>query len=456
MSGQLANREPLNDVSDFRNGARTLVGACGSTPARLASGIDPTAVLALQRAAGNRAVAGLLTRPAATVADRPSPVPSRLRAGERSTVFEGLRSAYLRPLSRSPSDVLRQDTAAGSVTGADGTQGAGASGGYEPGEKEESRTSPGGVEETKDGTLLFNFAENSNAIKPEHEARLRKFVRDARLDSKESLFPIKEIVGFGDAVNRQGGNTELREDRALTIQAFLSIIGTIDANIGIARPAAPDRFIDTNETRAGRSHNRAVLITTDAFLPPDPVIGPVRFRLQVKVIARPRIPVATQLANVRRAYAPHFISVDVTPTEEVAPEDGARFNTVSVGHCSVDEEIAPDLKSLHETLRGNAGDKVIVMFLVHDILRDTQESGFVKDNGCARHPADKPGGVVAFDAGPWTLAHEIGHVLGVIKHAQADPDRLMHIPTKPSTDTPPTLAPDEVQLIRTSRLLRFR
>jgi outer membrane protein OmpA-like peptidoglycan-associated protein len=454
MSGQLANREPLSDVNGPRNDARTVVG--GGAPGRLASGIDPTAVLALQRVAGNRAVAALVTSPAATVAERPSPVLGRRRAGERRAVLRGLLPGYLRPLSRSPGDVLSQDTAAGDVIGGDGTQGVGAFGGYEPGEKEESRTSPGGVEETKDGTLLFNFAVNSNAIKPEHEVRLRKFVREARLDSKESLFPIKEVVGFGDAVNRQGGNTELREDRALTIQGFLSMIGTIDANIGTARPAAPDRFIDTNETRAGRSHNRAVLITTDAFLPPDPVIGPVRFRLQVKVIAPPRIPVATQLANVRRAYAPHFISVDVTPSVVVAPEDGARFNVVSVGHCDVSEDVAPDLKSLHETLRGSADDTLIVMFVVHDILRDTQGSDFVKDNGCAHHPADKPGGVVAFDAGPWTLAHEIGHVLGIIHHAQTDPDRLMHIPTKPSTDTPPTLAPDEVQLIRTSRLLHFR
>jgi len=34
-------------------------------------------------------------------------------------------------------------------------------------------------------------------------------------------------------------------------------------------------------------------------------------------------------------------------------------------------------------------------------------------NGCATHPSDKPGAVVAQIASQWTMAHEIGHVLGL-------------------------------------------
>lgn len=182
--------------------------------------ISPDSVLALQRAVGNRATAQLL----------------------RSTITK-------RPV---------------------GKRGVGASGGYELGEKEESRTSAGGVEETKDGTLLFNFAVNDNVIKPEHETHLRKLVKDLRWDSKDSLFPIKEIIGFTDAVYRKGGNTELRADRADSVQAFLEMVGTIRANSGIFTAAPPERFVATNETREGRARNRAVVITTDAFLPPEP------------------------------------------------------------------------------------------------------------------------------------------------------------------------------------------
>jgi outer membrane protein OmpA-like peptidoglycan-associated protein len=151
-----------------------------------------------------------------------------------------------------------------------GEPGVGASTGYEAGEKAASQISPGRVEDTKDGTLLFDFAVNSNGIKQEHEAKLRQMFKDLRWDSKESLFPIKEIIGFTDAVHRQGGNVALREDRADTVQAFLQIIGTIKANQGVVRAAPEDRFVATNETRDGRARNRSVLIVTDAFLPPEP------------------------------------------------------------------------------------------------------------------------------------------------------------------------------------------
>jgi outer membrane protein OmpA-like peptidoglycan-associated protein len=392
--------------------------------ARLGAGGSPelgaARVLALQRSAGNRAVARLLGRSE----------------------------------TRHPRVLLRQ-TAAERANRTAGRPGVGALAGYDPGEREASRTSPGGVESTEDGFLLFNFAVNGDVIKAEHEAALRKFVRDSKLDSKESLFPIKEIIGFGDAVHRQGGNAELREDRAESVQSFLSQIGTIDANLGVARAAASDRFITTNETAVGRARNRAVLITTEAFLPPEPKQGLVRFRLLVKVIANPRIEVAAQVKNVGRAYGPHLIGVELFQQQVVPPDEGSRFNVVSVGHCSVSEDIAPDLKELHDTLRGNVRDDVIVMFIVHDILKDTDSGDSVKINGCARHPADKPGGVVAHDAGPWSLAHEIGHILGVVEHSD-DPNALMHIPTTTDEDKPPTLSDDELDRIRRSRLVHFR
>jgi hypothetical protein len=44
--------------------------------------------------------------------------------------------------------------------------------------------------------------------------------------------------------------------------------------------------------------------------------------------------------------------------------------------------------------------------------------------GCAAHPPDRPGAIVATSlATEWTLAHEIGHVLG-LEHVDAV-DRLM-------------------------------
>jgi len=44
-------------------------------------------------------------------------------------------------------------------------------------------------------------------------------------------------------------------------------------------------------------------------------------------------------------------------------------------------------------------------------------------NGCAAHPAGKPGAVVVKTASHWTFAHEIGHILG-LNHVN-DNNRLM-------------------------------
>ena len=44
-------------------------------------------------------------------------------------------------------------------------------------------------------------------------------------------------------------------------------------------------------------------------------------------------------------------------------------------------------------------------------------------NGCGAHPAGRPGAAVASGCSAWTLAHEIGHVLG-LSHVN-DNNRLM-------------------------------
>jgi outer membrane protein OmpA-like peptidoglycan-associated protein len=222
-------------------------------------------VLALQRSAGNRATVALLQRTKVT----------KRKVGERGT---------------------------------------GAATGYEPGEKEASRTSTGQVESTKDGTLLFDIAVNSNDFKAEHETQLRKMFKDLRWDSTRSLFPIKEIVGFTDAVHRQAGNEELREERADTVQAFLQIIGAHKSNVGVVRAAPADRFIDTNETRAGRAHNRAVLIVTDAFLPPpDPDPPPVPPPNSVKDCCTP-FPTRAEAIAVRDRMLRHNPDVPLEAT----------------------------------------------------------------------------------------------------------------------------------------------
>jgi hypothetical protein len=55
--------------------------------------------------------------------------------------------------------------------------------------------------------------------------------------------------------------------------------------------------------------------------------------------------------------------------------------------------------------RNDAGPNDIVVYFVQSTIPPL--------NGCAAFPAGQPGAVVTQGASPWTMAHEVGHVLGL-------------------------------------------
>ena len=72
-------------------------------------------------------------------------------------------------------------------------------------------------------------------------------------------------------------------------------------------------------------------------------------------------------------------------------------------------------------------------------------------NGCATHPAGRPGAVVAQGATRWTLGHEVGHVL-TLRHVN-DNNRLMTgNGTANITNAPPDLTAQEVIAMRANNL----
>jgi hypothetical protein len=84
--------------------------------------------------------------------------------------------------------------------------------------------------------------------------------------------------------------------------------------------------------------------------------------------------------------------------------------------------------------RNSAGANDVVAYFV----RSTQPPF----NGCAAFPSGRPGAAVASGASAWTLAHEIGHVLG-LSHVN-DNNRLMTgNGTDNITNPPPDLIASE-------------
>jgi outer membrane protein OmpA-like peptidoglycan-associated protein len=147
--------------------------------------------------------------------------------------------------------------------------------GYEPGEKAASAKSPGKVERTSEGIVLFGFPVNKQFTKPEHRARLRQIVTDFDLANPNTVTPIRKIIGFTDDIRRSGGNVALREDRAEAVRSVLSSTGGEESVLGDDVGAPAGQFIATNDTREGRERNRAVIITFDTKMPEPPEAGSV-------------------------------------------------------------------------------------------------------------------------------------------------------------------------------------
>ncbi|WP_203758689.1 hypothetical protein, partial [Cellulomonas chitinilytica] len=70
-------------------------------------------------------------------------------------------------------------------------------------------------------------------------------------------------------------------------------------------------------------------------------------------------------------------------------------------------------------LRNGCGANDLVAYLVRSVIQTTPGGGAL--NGCASHPAGEPGAAVARIASQWTLAHEMGHVLG-LPHISGEKD----------------------------------
>ena len=164
-----------------------------------------------------------------------------------------------------------------------------------------------------------------------------------------------------------------------------------------------------------------------------------RVRVHVKILDNPTsFTLNQQFAAMQEVYSVSGIRVDWVTTENLAIPS---LTDVDVGGCFMGQTTAEQ-----NTLFGNrnfmGGNDVVVYF-----VRSTVP-GY---NGCAAHPAGRPGCVVVRSASRWTLGHEFGHVLG-LNHVNGS-DRLMTGGgTFNITNPPPDLTASESTTMRNSNL----
>jgi predicted Zn-dependent protease len=163
-----------------------------------------------------------------------------------------------------------------------------------------------------------------------------------------------------------------------------------------------------------------------------------RVRVHTKVLSSPSVLLTTVFHNMREVYA--AVNIDVEWATEEALNLPA-LGVVDVGQCVRGRTTSEQNQLFNNRNFAGATDVVVYFVLATD----------PPTNGCAAHPAGKPGAVVARLATQWTLAHEIGHVLGLF-HVNNN-DRLMTgNGTSNITNPPPDLVSPEASTMQVSPL----
>jgi hypothetical protein len=164
-------------------------------------------------------------------------------------------------------------------------------------------------------------------------------------------------------------------------------------------------------------------------------------RIHVRIISEPlHCAIELMIEAARRVYATARIRVEVGSLRRLHRPS---LLVVEIGRC-VRGVVTGEQERLFAERHGVPEGEIVVYFVL---------GTYPESRGCAAHPPGRPGAVVAETATRWTLAHELGHVLG-LAHV-ADATRLMTgTDTERISKDPPDLVEAEISTLRSSPLLR--
>jgi hypothetical protein len=161
-------------------------------------------------------------------------------------------------------------------------------------------------------------------------------------------------------------------------------------------------------------------------------------RVHAKLLTAPDIPLRSMASSMLEVYLTAEVGMKLLTIQAL---NLPALNDLEVGECRQGQTTAEQNELFRH--RGSVGEHDVAVYFV----RSTDPPL----NGCAAHPAGRPSAVVAQGASRWTLAHEVGHVLGLV-HVN-DNDRLMTgNGTGNITNPPPDLVTSEAQTMLNSPL----
>ncbi|MFI6504751.1 hypothetical protein [Nonomuraea typhae] len=200
----------------------------------------------------------------------------------------------------------------------------------------------------------------------------------------------------------------------------------------------------------------------DAFyVRPDRSLGSAwwhteRVRVHLKLVNLPghdMTPITNALNDARTVLATAELGVELGSVERIQVTG---MDDVDVRPCRArpdNHQVSTEQASL-ASYRANASATDVVLYVVGSIT----PAGVT---GCGTHPAGQPGAVIRYDAGRWTLAHELAHVIALshvpcgVPPCSQHHNRLMWDNFGFLTKPVPELVADEKTLLYESPLTFF-
>ena len=262
------------------------------------------------------------------------------------------------------------------------------------------------------GECMHGFDFNRSDLKAIHRQQIRGLAQ-CILVSQGNCRPITSfrVIGHTDPVGPANFNLQLGQRRADAVfRELVTVLNGLQAGLGNRIGA-----LSTSESRGESDptdlNDRAKDRRVEVFLR-NTVSAPTscspfkaRIRLHIKIFTEPCIPISIMIENMRCLYGLIGFLVQIASTERLKNLPNLDGNdAIDVGDCTAGT-VTLEQQQLFGNRNGVRANEIVAYF-----VRATSPLNL---NGCAVFPAGRPGVVITSTASEWTLAHEVGHVLGV-------------------------------------------